>query len=101
MSERRLNFRHPTKTSVYIVTAGRPRKLCKATNLSAAGVFVETRDMGLSRGSVVELAFAINLGRITKIHRRTGIVAHVSHGGTGLVMTNLPRGTGQVTSEAQ
>ena len=34
----------------------------------------------------MELAFAINLGTITKLHRRTAVVAHVSGGGTGLMM---------------
>ncbi len=33
--------------------------------------------------------FAINLGVVTKIHRRTAIVAHVSKGGTGLMMESL------------
>ena len=37
-------------------------------------------------GQKVELAFAIDLGAITKLHRRSAIVAHVSGGGTGLVM---------------
>jgi hypothetical protein len=32
------------------------------------------------------LVFAINLGAITKLHRRTAVVAHVSRGGTGLMM---------------
>ena len=30
--------------------------------------------------------FAINLGAVTKLHRRTAVVAHVSRGGTGLMM---------------
>jgi hypothetical protein len=34
----------------------------------------------------VELAFAISLGAVTKIHRRTAVVAHISRGGTGLMM---------------
>ena len=32
------------------------------------------------------LSFAINLGTIIKLHRRTAVVAHVSRGGTGLMM---------------
>jgi hypothetical protein len=71
---------------VYVQVPGRRGKLCRARNLSANGVFVETENLGLQKGSVVELAFAINLGSITKIHRRTAIVAHVSRGGTGLRM---------------
>ena len=71
---------------MYVQVPGRRGKLCRARNLSANGVFVETENLGLQKGSVVELAFAINLGSITKIHRRTAIVAHVSRGGTGLRM---------------
>ena len=84
--ERRLHSRHRARATVYIVVPGRRGALCKAHNLSANGVFVETRNLGLVKGSIVELAFAINLGAITKIHRRKAIVAHVSRGGTGLKM---------------
>jgi hypothetical protein len=51
-------------------------------------VFVETSNLGLRKGQQVELAFAINLGSVTKIHRRTAVVAHISGGGTGLMMEN-------------
>ena len=86
--ERRLHTRHRARTTVYIQIPGRSGKLCRARNLSANGVFVETENLGLQKGSVVELAFAINLGSITKLHRRTAVVAHVSRGGTGLRMEN-------------
>jgi hypothetical protein len=55
-------------------------------NLSATGVFLRTSGLGLRKGQRVDLAFAINLGTVTKLHRRTAIVAHVSGGGTGLMM---------------
>ena len=84
--ERRLHTRHRARTAVYISTPGRRGKLCKAKNLSASGVFIETEDLGLAKGTLVELAFAINLGAVTKIHRRTAVVAHISRGGTGLRM---------------
>jgi hypothetical protein len=86
--ERRLHTRHRARTTVYVQLPGRRGRVCRARNLSANGVFVETENLGLRKGSVVELAFAINLGPITKLHRRTAIVAHVSHGGTGLRMEN-------------
>ena len=73
---------------MYVLLPGHRRRLCRARNLSATGVFVETSDMGLRKGQTVELAFAITLGTITKIHRRTAVVAHVSRGGTGLMMEN-------------
>jgi hypothetical protein len=65
---------------------GGRRRVCKAVNLSATGVFLRTTSLGLRKGQRVELAFAINLGVVTKLHRRTAIVAHVSGGGTGLLM---------------
>jgi hypothetical protein len=74
---------------VYVSIPGRPGKLCRARNLSANGVFIETENLGLKKGATVQLAFAINLGVVTKIHRRTAIVAHVSRGGTGLMMESL------------
>jgi len=84
--ERRLHTRHRARTIVYITAPGGRRKLCKAVNLSATGVFIETTNLGLRKGQQVVLSFAINLGAITKLHRRTAVVAHVSRGGTGLLM---------------
>lgn len=87
--ERRLNTRHRARTAVYVTIPGRPGKLCRACNLSANGVFIETANLGLKKGTTVQLAFAINLGVVTKIHRRAAIVAHVSKGGTGLMLESL------------
>ena len=84
--ERRLHTRHRARTVVYIILPGGRRRVCKAVNLSATGVFLHTTSLGLRKGQRVELAFAINLGTVTKLHRRTAIVAHVSGGGTGLMM---------------
>lgn len=84
--ERRLTTRHRARTTVYLLLPTGKRRLCRAKNLSATGVFVETGDMGLRRGQTVQLAFAISLGVVTKIHRRTAVVAHISRGGTGLMM---------------
>jgi hypothetical protein len=69
-----------------VLVPGQRRRLCRARNLSATGVFVETGEMALRKGQSVELAFAINLGVVTRIHRRSAVVAHVSRGGTGLMM---------------
>lgn len=85
--ERRLHTRHRARTTVYLVSLpGKRGHICRAHNLSATGVFIETAGLGLRQGQQVELAFAINLGSVTKIHRRTATVAHVSGGGTGLRM---------------
>jgi hypothetical protein len=84
--ERRLHTRHRAGTTVYIIVPGTGRRVCNAVNLSATGVFIQTTSLGLRKGQNVELVFAINLGTITKVHRRTAVVAHVSRGGTGLMM---------------
>lgn len=84
--ERRLHTRHRARTSVYLLLPGGKRQLCKAVNLSATGVFIRTASLGLRKGQQVNLAFAIDLGSVTKLHRRTAVVAHVSGGGTGLMM---------------
>lgn len=84
--ERRLHTRHRARTTVYILLPTGRRRICRAVNLSATGVFIETSDLGLRKGQQVALAFAIDLGAVTKLHRRTAIVAHVSRGGTGLMM---------------
>jgi len=88
--ERRLHARHGAQTTVYVQVPGAGRgKVCRARNLSANGVLVETINLGLQKGAFVEIAFAINIGTITKIHRRSAVVAHVTRGGTGLKMENL------------
>ena len=84
--ERRLHTRHRARTTVYITVPGGRKRLCRAINLSATGVFIETTNLGLRKGQQVNLAFAINLGSVTKLHRRTATAAHVSRGGTGLMM---------------
>jgi hypothetical protein len=88
--DRRLHTRHRARTSVYVYVPGGRGRLCRARDLSATGVFLETRDLGLAVGAPIELAFAIDLGNVTKIHRRRAVVAHVSNGGTGLRMDGNP-----------
>ena len=71
--ERRLHTRHRARTTVYITVPGSGRRLCRAVNLSATGVFIQTTNLGLRKGQNVELVFAINLGAITKLHRECKI----------------------------
>lgn len=83
--ERRLHTRHRATTQVLIRTGAGNIK-CKAVNLSAGGVGVKTDGLGLRVGDVHQLAFAINLGAVTKIHRRTATVKYVRNGVTGFHM---------------
>jgi len=84
--ERRLLERNKVSTTVYLsVPGGRPFR-CRARNLSAMGVFLEIKSLGLPAGTVVNLVFAVNLGETVRLHRRKAVVAHVCESGAGLMM---------------
>lgn len=84
--ERRLLERNKVSTNVYLsVPGGRPHR-CRAKNLSAMGVFLEIKALGLPAGTVVNLVFAVDLGETVRLHRRKAVVAHVSELGAGLMM---------------
>ena len=51
----------------------------------------ETETIDLLEGTPVELIFAVNLGKITRIHRRKATIAHVSQNGAGLRMRSMGR----------
>ncbi len=48
--------------------------------------FIETSNLGLRKGSRWSSRSPSTSGAVTKLHRRTAVVAHVSRGGTGLLM---------------
>lgn len=88
--EKRLHTRHRAKTKVHVrVGAFKEPKMCIASNLSANGVAIKTEGMGLTKGQVVELSFAIDLGLVVKIHKRTATVAHITSGITGFIMESF------------
>jgi PilZ domain len=95
--ERRLLERSKVSTTVYLsVPGGQPRR-CHARNLSAMGVFLDIRSLGLPAGTVVNLVFAVDLGDTVRLHRRRAVVAHVSEQGAGLMM----QGRAQMRSMAK
>ena len=84
--ERRLLERNRVSTTVYLsVPGGRPLR-CRARNLSAMGVFLEIKYIGLPAGTVVNLVFVVSLGKTIRLHRRKAVLAHVSEHGAGLMM---------------
>ncbi|MBP6513765.1 MAG: PilZ domain-containing protein [Steroidobacteraceae bacterium] len=97
--ERRLQTRHRALTQVYVYVPTASGRLCRTANLSALGVMLEARDLGVPVGTPVELAFPIDLGQVTKIHRRNAVVAHVSRSGTGLRMEG--HGSGALAAAPQ
>jgi hypothetical protein len=89
--ERRLLERNRVSTTVYLAVPGEGLYRCRARNLSAMGVFLEMRSLGLPAGTVVNLIFAVNLGAIVRLHRRKAVVAHSSSEGAGLMMQSRAR----------
>lgn len=79
-------MRHPARTKVYVAVPGQPVRRCKASNVSSSGVFLEGGDFKLPRGTEVELIFAVDLGSLTRIHRRRAVIAHITPTGAGLKM---------------
>jgi hypothetical protein len=84
--ERRLLERNKVATTVYLSVPGGRFHRCRAKNLSAMGVFLEIKSLGLPAGTVVNLVFAVNLGETIRLHRRKAVLAHVSERGAGLMM---------------
>jgi hypothetical protein len=84
--ERRILPRNRVSTTVYLSVRNGHQYRCKANNLSAMGVFLEIKSLGLPAGSVVNLIFAVSLGKIVRLHRKKAVVAHVSDGGAGLMI---------------
>jgi hypothetical protein len=89
--ERRLLARNKVSTVVYLSVPGGRFHRCRAKNLSAMGVFLEIKAMGLPAGTVVNLVFAVTLGSTIRLHRRRAIVTHINDRGAGLMMQGRPR----------
>ncbi len=84
--ERRLLERNKVATTVYMAVPGGRFHRCRAKNLSAMGVFLYIKSLGLPAGTVVNLFFAVNLGETIRLHRLKSVLAHVSERGAGLLM---------------
>ncbi|HEX7082002.1 MAG TPA: PilZ domain-containing protein [Gammaproteobacteria bacterium] len=96
--ERRLLARSKVSTTVYLTAPGGRMQRCRARNLSAMGVFLESRSLALPAGTVVNLVFAVKIGDVIRLHRRKAVVAHVSEWGAGLMMQSRGRARPAETS---
>src|SRR5690606_28330398 len=86
LMERRLLARSKVSTAVDVSVPGGRSYRCRARNLSAMGVFLEIKSLGLPAGTVVSLVFAVNLGGVVRLHRRKAVLAHITEQGAGLMM---------------
>ena len=84
--ERRILERSRVSTTVYLAAPGANTIRCRATNLTANGVYLQTNSLGLPTGTKVSLVFAVDLGNTVRLHRRKAVVSHVARRGAGLMM---------------
>ena len=93
-TDRRFDARFKVSTPVFVRLDGKQVAQCRARNLSASGVFLDSKSLGLTPGQEVELVFSIEMGKTVKLHRRSAQVVYVKFGGTGLTFRSraLPQG---------
>ncbi len=85
--ERRTSNRKRTATKVFLHHAALPAEPSTARDLSSGGVFVTTPNARrLQVGASLEITFAVDLGNVTQLHKRSVEVAHVADDGLGLVI---------------
>lgn len=89
--ERRLLERNKVSTTVYLPVPGGKISRCRARDLSATGVFVELKSLGIPAGSIADLVFAASLNDTVRLHRRKAIVTHICDDGAGLMMQSRAR----------
>ena len=92
--ERRILERSKVSTTVYLTVPGANSIRCRAKNLSATGVFVETEAAWLPAGTAVDLVFAVEIGNTVKLHRRNAVVAHIAKRGAGLMLQGRSQSSG-------
>ena len=85
-SERRQNPRDHGTGSLYIRQGKHPMRRYRIGNLSARGVFVETRGFTLPLDAAVDLVYVVSTGKIVKTYHRKAIVAHRSNDGIGMLL---------------
>ena len=79
--ERRYNKRHPMKVEVYIRYRKQQVFPANAANCSMQGIFLQTRNLTMITGAMVELEFFYSARHWTI----TGIVTHVQLDGIGIM----------------
>lgn len=85
--ERRHCPRIGTRIHVRVRAPDRSVRWYWTTNLSQYGVFLSGGE-NLREGTPVETVFVVQRGRIYRLYRRWGLVAHAEPDGMGLMLIN-------------
>ena len=85
--ERRTCARSPVTVSVFVPVAGKNHQVCKATDLSSRGVFLDADTRIFSADAPMTLFFAIkkHKGSVIQLHRMTAKVVRFGIHGVALV----------------
>jgi len=84
LGERRLSSRHPNRSAVYLRTTHQALRRCHTVDWSAEGVSIDAAQLGLARGTVVQVALVLTCGELKKITHRTAEISHCSAAVAGL-----------------
>jgi hypothetical protein len=84
LGERRLSARHSIRSAVYLRADHQPLRRCHTLDWSAEGFSVDAAQLGLARGTVVQVAIVLSLGEMKKITHRTAEISHCSNAVVGL-----------------
>jgi len=83
--ERRHNPRTQTIGHVYLSWGRRKTCRCAVVDLSATGAFLNVGPLRVRVGTRVELAFALDRGKVVKVVRRSALVVRRSAAGVGVL----------------
>lgn len=95
--ERRHNPRTQTIGHVYLSWTRRQVCRCVVVDLSATGAFLNVGSLRVRVGTRVELAFALDRGKVVKVVRRSALVVRRSSAGVGVLF--IRRGRASVWSD--
>ena len=85
--ERRSCARKPVEVSVYFSDADHQLSRCKATDISASGIFLRGNPIFIPRHKCLKLMFALRVGssNLVRLRRVTAIVTRSQPDGVGMM----------------
>jgi len=86
--ERRARPRVEGSVRAYLSLPGQKRQRCTASDVSSHGAFVEMPQDASRQGAPVQIVFALNRGRVTRLYARSAIIVRVTDSGAGLMFSH-------------
>lgn len=86
--ERRARPRVEGCVPAYVTMQGQKRQRCIAKDVSSHGAFIEFSNGAIRQGAPIQIVFALNRGRVTRLYTRSAIVVRVTESGAGLMFSN-------------